>query len=67
MGENGNDGPGPELTDIGARLPAQAISRTLVNPTAPMPSFASLQEQSPDKFNAMVAFLGELKGGEGEG
>jgi ubiquinol-cytochrome c reductase cytochrome b subunit/menaquinol-cytochrome c reductase cytochrome b/c subunit len=67
VGENGNDGPGPELTDIGARLPAQAISRTLVNPTAPMPSFASLQEQSPDKFNAMVAFLGELKGGEGEG
>ena len=62
IGENGNDGPGPELTDIGGRLPAPAIARTLVNPTAPMPSFAALQQSSPDKFNAMVAFLGELKG-----
>jgi menaquinol-cytochrome c reductase cytochrome b/c subunit len=66
IGENGNDGPGPELTDIASRLPSQAISRTLVNPTAPMPSFAALQQSSPDKFNAMVAFLGQLKG-EGEG
>ena len=51
IGENGNDGPGPELTDIASRLPSQAISRTLVNPTAPMPSFAALQQQSPEKFN----------------
>ena len=65
IGENGNDGPGPELTDIADRLPAQAIARTLVNPTAPMPSFASLQQNSPEKFDAMVAFLGQLKA-EGE-
>jgi menaquinol-cytochrome c reductase cytochrome b/c subunit len=65
IGENGNDGPGPELTEIGGRLPSQAISRTLVNPTAPMPSFSALQQNSPDKFNAMVAFLGQLKGSEG--
>ena len=45
-----------------ARLPSQAIARTLVNPTAPMPSFANLQQTQPDKFNAMVAFLGQLKG-----
>ena len=64
IGENGNDGPGPQLTEIAARLPAQAIARTLINPTAPMPSFASLQKSSPDKFNAMVAFLGQLKGEE---
>jgi ubiquinol-cytochrome c reductase cytochrome b subunit/menaquinol-cytochrome c reductase cytochrome b/c subunit len=64
IGENGNDGPGPQLTEIAARLPAQAIARTLVNPTAPMPSFATLQQRSPDKFNAMVAFLGQLKGTE---
>jgi menaquinol-cytochrome c reductase cytochrome b/c subunit len=62
IGENGNDGPGPELTDIASRLPAQAISRTLINPTAPMPSFAGLQRSSPDKFNALVGFLGQLKG-----
>jgi menaquinol-cytochrome c reductase cytochrome b/c subunit len=62
IAENGNDGPGPELTDIADRLPAQAISRTLINPTAPMPSFASLQQSSPEKFDAMVSFLGQLKG-----
>jgi mono/diheme cytochrome c family protein len=58
IGENGNDGPGPPLTDIAARLPRQAIARTLINPTAPMPSFADLP---PDKFNAMVDFLSTLK------
>ena len=62
IGENGNAGPGPPLTEIAARLPSQAIARTLVNPTAPMPSFAGLQQTAPDKFNAMVAFLGQLKG-----
>ena len=62
IGENGNAGPGPPLTEIAARLPSQAIARTLVNPTAPMPSFANLQKTQPDKFNAMVAFLGQLKG-----
>ncbi|HYF25080.1 MAG TPA: c-type cytochrome [Baekduia sp.] len=66
IGENGNDGPGPELTDIADRLPKQAIERTLINPTAPMPSFQALQDSSPEKFNAMVEFLGQLKG-EGEG
>src|SRR3712207_4182133 len=34
IGENGNDGPGPPLTEIGERLPRQAIARTLINPTA---------------------------------
>ena len=62
IGENGNAGPGPPLTEIANRLPAAAIARTLVNPTAPMPSFANLQQTQPDKFNAMVAFLGQLKG-----
>jgi ubiquinol-cytochrome c reductase cytochrome b subunit/menaquinol-cytochrome c reductase cytochrome b/c subunit len=62
IGENGNDGPGPHLTEIGDRLPSQAIARTLINPTAPMPSFAGLQKSSPQKFNALVAFLGQLRG-----
>jgi menaquinol-cytochrome c reductase cytochrome b/c subunit len=39
-------------------LPAQGIARTLVNPTAPMPSFKNLP---PQKFNAVVAFLSQLK------
>jgi mono/diheme cytochrome c family protein len=58
LGDNGNDGPGPELTEIGARLPKEAIARTLRNPTAPMPSFADLP---PEKFNAMVDFLASLQ------
>jgi menaquinol-cytochrome c reductase cytochrome b/c subunit len=61
IGENGNGGPGPNLTKIADRLPAQGIARTLINPTAPMPSFSSLQQNEPEKFNAMVAFLGQLK------
>jgi menaquinol-cytochrome c reductase cytochrome b/c subunit len=37
IGENGNGGPGPNLTRIGDKLPRAAILRTLENPTAPMP------------------------------
>ena len=62
IGENGNDGPGPELTEIGDRVKAQALTQTLINPTPPMPSFESLREQSPEKFADMVYFLAHLKG-----
>jgi quinol---cytochrome c reductase cytochrome c subunit, bacillus type len=62
IGENGNSGPGPPLTEIGSRLPYQAIARTLVNPTAPMPSFAGLEKTSPDKFDALVTYVSQLKG-----
>ena len=58
IGDNGNGGPGPNLTNIGARLPRQGIARTLVNPTAPMPSFRNLP---PQKFKAVVNFLSQLK------
>ena len=58
FGENGNSGPGPPLTNIAARLPRQAIARTLVNPTPPMPSFKNLP---PEKFSALVSFLAQLK------
>jgi menaquinol-cytochrome c reductase cytochrome b/c subunit len=59
IGENGNDGPGPELTEIGNVLPAAAIERTLENPTPPMPSYRDLPE---DKKTALVEFLAQLKG-----
>jgi ubiquinol-cytochrome c reductase cytochrome b subunit/menaquinol-cytochrome c reductase cytochrome b/c subunit len=62
IGENGNSGPGPPLTEIGARLPSQAIARTLINPTAPMPSFSGLKTSSPDKFAALVTYVSQLKG-----
>ena len=59
IGENGNGGPGPNLTDIANKLPKAAILRTLENPTAPMPSFAGLPEE---KKAAMVDFLSQLRG-----
>jgi len=62
IGDNGNSGPGPDLTEVAARLPRQAIARTLLNPTAPMPSFSGLQRDSPEKFNSLVNFLSQLKG-----
>jgi quinol---cytochrome c reductase cytochrome c subunit, bacillus type len=61
IGHNGNDGPGPELSGVGARLPKEAIARTLENPTAPMPSYAQLQRDRPEQFDAMVEFLAQLR------
>ena len=61
IGHNGNDGPGPELSGIGARLPKEALARTLENPTAPMPSYAALRRDKPEQFDALVAFLAELR------
>jgi menaquinol-cytochrome c reductase cytochrome b/c subunit len=61
IGDNGNDGPGPQLTHVASKLPSAAIAQTLRNPTAPMPSFQNLATTSPQKFQALVAFLGQLK------
>ena len=61
IGDNGNNGPGPNLTHIGRILRPQAIASTLRNPTAPMPSFAGLAKQYPHKFNNLINFLSELQ------
>ena len=58
LGDNGNNGPGPPLTHVGAKLPAAAIASTLRNPTPPMPSFKNLPAQ---KFQNVVGFLSELQ------
>jgi menaquinol-cytochrome c reductase cytochrome b/c subunit len=58
IGDNGNNGPGPQLTHIASRIPPAAIARTLVNPTEPMPSFKNLP---PRKFDYIVDFLDQLK------
>ena len=58
LGDNGNDGPGPNLTHTGSKLYSQGIARTLVNPTAPMPSFKNLP---PEKFKDVVTFLSQSK------
>jgi menaquinol-cytochrome c reductase cytochrome b/c subunit len=57
VGENGNGGPGPGLTDVGDRLQKPAIRQTLENPTAPMPSYRGLPEK---KKAALVDFLANL-------
>jgi menaquinol-cytochrome c reductase cytochrome b/c subunit len=61
IGENGNT-LGPNLTDIGATLGRDAIARTLINPTSPMPSYASLAEENPEQFNKLVEYVASLKG-----
>jgi menaquinol-cytochrome c reductase cytochrome b/c subunit len=58
FGHNGNE-LGPELTDIATKLPKAAILRTLENPTAPMPSYADMDEE---KKAALVDFLAQLDG-----
>ena len=57
LGDNGNNGPGPELTQIGARLPRNAIARSLEVGPSIMPSYAGL---SPQKFQALTAYLASL-------
>jgi quinol---cytochrome c reductase cytochrome c subunit, bacillus type len=61
IGENGNT-LGPNLTEIGSRLGRNAIARTLVNPTSPMPSYQSLQEKNPEQFDKLVEYVASLKG-----
>jgi menaquinol-cytochrome c reductase cytochrome b/c subunit len=58
FGDNGNSGPGPELTHIGAKLPAAAIERTLINPAGIMPKYGTLP---PEKFDSLVKFLASLQ------
>jgi quinol-cytochrome oxidoreductase complex cytochrome b subunit len=57
IGENGNDGPGPDLTEIGAKLPREAIARSLEVGPGIMPSYAELD---PQKLNDLTAFLASL-------
>lgn len=60
IASNGNDGPGPDLTAVGSRLPPAAIAEVLRRPTAPMPSFARLPRR---RFNDLVFFLARLRSG----
>src|ERR687898_2182143 len=61
IGENGNT-LGPNLTEIGSRLGRDAIARTLVNPTSPMPSYQSLAQDNPEQFSELVNYVASLKG-----
>ena len=60
IGENGNT-LGPNLTEIGDKLGRDAIARTLVNPTSPMPSYQKFQQQNPKEFDELVQYVASLK------
>jgi menaquinol-cytochrome c reductase cytochrome b/c subunit len=55
---NGNPGPGPDLTHIGAKLPRAAIARSLEVGPGIMPSYADLP---PGKKRDVVDFLASLR------
>jgi quinol---cytochrome c reductase cytochrome c subunit, bacillus type len=57
LGENGNNGPGPELTHIAQRIPRAAIIRSVEIGPGIMPSFRSLP---PKKLNQLADFLSSL-------
>ncbi len=57
LGDNGNDGPGPDLTEIGARVPRNAIARSLEVGPSIMPSYSGLP---PAKIQALTAYLASL-------
>jgi menaquinol-cytochrome c reductase cytochrome b/c subunit len=63
IGKAGNPGPGPNLTDVGARLTAAEIANALADPTAPMPSFQEIKHSDPIAWRALVAYLARLRTG----
>jgi menaquinol-cytochrome c reductase cytochrome b/c subunit len=57
LGENGNNGPGPELTHIASRIPRAAIIRSVEIGPGIMPSFRDLP---PQKIEQLADFLSSL-------
>ncbi|HYJ22697.1 MAG TPA: c-type cytochrome, partial [Solirubrobacterales bacterium] len=57
IGENGNHGPGPDLTHIAAQVPRAAILRSVEIGPGIMPSFRDLP---PKKLNELADFLSSL-------
>jgi hypothetical protein len=58
IGDNGNRGPGRNLTHIGSKLSERELAHALVDPQAPMPSFDHLPAQ---KLHDIVRFLAALR------
>jgi hypothetical protein len=58
IGDNGNAGPGRDLTHIGSILSETQIEHAILDPSAPMPSFKGL---SREKLAAVIEFLSQLK------
>jgi quinol-cytochrome oxidoreductase complex cytochrome b subunit len=58
IGENGNGTLGPDLTEVGARIPRNAILRSLKAGPGIMPQFQNLGDK---KLNQVADFLAYLK------
>ncbi len=58
IGNDGNPGPGPNLTRVGSKLTPAAITRALRNPAAPMPSYSGLDSLS---LRSLVSYLTRLR------
>jgi quinol-cytochrome oxidoreductase complex cytochrome b subunit len=58
IGDNGNGALGPDLTEVGARIPRNAILRSLKVGPGIMPSFENLGQK---KLNEVADFLSYLK------
>lgn len=58
IGYAGNRGPGPDLTHVGSLLTGVGITRAILHPTAPMPSFSHIPAA---KLHALVIFLSLLR------
>lgn len=57
IGENGNHGPGPELTHIGSRIPRAAILRSVEIGPGIMPSFRDLPQEQKEQMADFLASL----------
>lgn len=62
IGENGGT-LGPDLTEVGNRIPAAAIARSVVVGPDIMPAY-TLQDTDPEAFDEMVKYLASLDGEE---
>jgi mono/diheme cytochrome c family protein len=58
IGQQGNRGPGQNLTRIGSKLSAAKIEHAILDPRAPMPSFKRLPAR---KLHDIVRFLSLLR------
>jgi mono/diheme cytochrome c family protein len=58
IGDDGNDGPGSNLTRVGSMLDEQQLEQALINPRAPMPSFRLLPRT---KLTPLIRFLTLLR------
>ncbi len=55
---------GPDLTEIGARLPEAAIARSLEVGPGIMPSYTALAESDPEAYQDLLGYLASLNGEE---